>query len=194
MKAWILFLLFLVTVSCTSSSSKPTNDQRSVYPGQWSQPSTGKYLANECVSINGLYYSHGLSNSTISERFSNPIFERSFFNMRDIADESNLFKGTIDVENRRLYFDIFDSQHNMLAPKLFKQYSKCEAGWIVMESQTKGGAGDSPVKSSISEIRLGLAADGSLIINTHVEGVWRKYLFGSETRVSDIWYKFERVR
>jgi len=96
------------------------------------------------------------------------------------------------AKNQRLYFDVISSENKMLASDVYKQYSRCEAGWIVIESQSEGGAGDSPVKSTSDKIRMGLAEDGSLIVNTHSKAVWRRNLFGSETRISDIWYKFER--
>jgi len=186
------FLLLLVT-GCASVSSGNPSDESSDYPVSWPQPIGAEYDASECRPIDGIYHSGGESNSTISERFSNPIFERNFFDLSNIANASNVFKVSHDAKEKMLNFEIFGRDGKLQASGLHKQYSRCESGWFVIESHAKGGSGDSPVKSTYGRTSIGTADDGSLLIDSHAEGVWRKFLFSSETRVSDIWYKFERA-
>lgn len=193
MNIWRPLILFLCLSGCAGAVPENGPQPRSNYPDHWPLPVETSNDNSNCPHIDGYYRSRGHSNSTIGDRFSNPIFERSFFYLNDIADESNLFKVSHDPATSRIFFDIFTREGEILASGLFKRYSKCESGWFVIESLVEGGAGDSPVQSTYRQTSLGIGKGGSLLINARVEGVWRKYLVGSESRVSNIWYKFDRA-
>lgn len=187
-------MLLLTAAGC---SGAPTPDvqvrDKGNFPDGWPQLIEKDFGQDECAPLEGIYRSKGQSNSDLGERFSNPIFERSSFNLTDIADEANLFKVTVNPEEKRLYFEILAPSNEVLASDLYKQYGRCERGWFVVESHVTGGSGDSPVTSFSEWTSFGPAEDGSLLVNSHSEGVWRKNVVGHETRVSDIWYRFERA-
>jgi len=150
---------------------------------------------NECSSIGGTYKSAGSSNSNISENYANPVFSWIFFHRRDIAHPTNIFDLDLDEQHKKLNFEIFDKDNLLLLTGLSMEYSACEDdGWVVVKSNVKGGSGDSPVKSVKKTIQFSIAADRSLIIHSRQEAVWRRFFFGSETRVSEIWYRFERAK
>lgn len=193
MNFWRPLVLSLCLSGCAGAVHESRPQPRSNYPDHWPPPMEININKSECPHIDGYYRSGGRSNSTIGERFSNPIFERSFFYLNDIADFSNSFEVRHDFTNRRIYFDILNRGGSILASDLYKRYARCESGWFVIESHQQGGSGDSPVQSSHRRTSFGIAQDGSLVINAHAEGVWRKFLVADATRVSNIWYRFEKT-
>lgn len=193
MKIWKYTALLLLATGCAAVSSENPTAESVDFPKGWPLPIEGGFDHNECAPIDGTYHSGGQSNSSIGERFSDPIFERSFFYLDGIADNSNRFKVSVNPEEQRLYFDILNQLNEPLATGLYKFFSECENGWFVIEAYSEGGSGDTPIQSSYRRTSIGSAEDGSLLVNSHTEGVWRKHFLGRETRVSNIWYKFERV-
>ena len=181
----------LLIASCAGASISNSVGQVNEYPDSWPQLVVDYPDGEGCPNIDGIYSSGGQSNSTIGERFSNPIFERSFFYLDEIADRSNFFKVRKIAEGKELMFQIFNPERVLLATGLHKQVSKCENGWYVIESLVKGGSGDSPVISSYSRTRFGKAEDEALLVNSYAEGVSSKWIFGRETQVSNIWYRFD---
>jgi hypothetical protein len=186
-------LLLLSLTCCAGVSPDAPTVETTDYPLGWPRPIEADIEGDECGSVDGTYQSGGKSNSEIGERFTNPIFERNFFHLNDIANPSNYFIVSHVTEGNRLVFEIFDRIGELLVSGLQKRYSSCEQGWFVIESRVTGGSGDSPVKSTYRRTKIGKAIDGSLLINSYSEGVWREFLLGTKTRTSNIWYKFEEA-
>ena len=186
-------LVSSILTGCAGLASGEVSVEATDYPVGWPLPVGGYVASSECVPIDGIYHSIGESNSELGERFSNPVFEQNFFYLNEIANNSNYFQVSQVGRENRLNFEIFSHNGELLVSNLQKHYSRCEGGWFVIESRVTGGSGDSPVKSTYRRTTISLALDGSLLINSHSEGVWRKLVVGSETRVSDIWYKFEKA-
>ncbi len=160
------------------------------YPSSWPRPLQVFQGDESCYELDGKYSSGGVSNSDIGERFSNPIFERSFFNKTQIADESNYFTVRLDETSKEIGFEIYNKLGDKLESDLRKKFAACENGWLVVDFFSKGGSGDSPVRSTYGRISYGLAADGSLLINSYSQVESGKWFIGSETKSSDIWYRY----
>lgn len=186
---WPIAVLMCLT-ACLATRVGEGLPEEIAYPKDWPSPAARNFAADDCIDLSGTYQSRGESDSTISANFANPIFERNFFSLTGIAAESNLFKVTVSPHEKKLYFTLLSSGHETLVSGLVKVYSKCNKGWILMESIVKGGSGDSPVISESRTTRFYLAEDGSLIINTVQQVLNSRWVVGREKETSSIWYRF----
>lgn len=194
MKIWGFIAIQFALAGCVGNATGLSRSEVSAYPENWPQPIQTDFAADECASIEGMYYSSGRSNSNISEEFSNPIFEKNFFGLDEIADASNIFQIMQDDSENRLLFAFFDKHGKLLSSEHLKKFSQCESGWIVTESQVEGGSGDNPTKLQIEVTKRFLAEDGSLISNSSLTVVTSKFFIGEGTEVFDIWYRFPKTR
>ena len=193
MKFWKILILSFLIAGCAGNVTQPEEAAIDSYPENWPKPLQREFRPSECSDLNGEYYSSGLSNSNISKRFSDPVFERNFFYLNDIASKSNIFSVAQDASGKRLNFNVFDSERNLLAADLYKTYSRCELGRFVIESYVEGGSGDSPLISQLQRTEWFLAEDVSLLISSYLKAVSRKFIFGRSTEVSQTWYRFKKV-
>jgi len=190
MKHFLCFISILLVSACAGKIPDVSELNFSNYPTIWPRPLQGLSSGNECMPISGAFLSRGKSNSVLSERFINPVFERSFFNQIEIADESNFFKVYLQTDLREIDFEVFDQNGELLVGGLKKKYEYCANGWYFVESNIGGGSGDNPTRSSYRRTSYGLATDGSLLINTYSEVVSGKWFISSETKYSEIWYRY----
>jgi hypothetical protein len=115
-------VLAMFVTSCAGTPPEILGIDKSNYPASWPQPTDTLAESDECPEIKGAFSSGGQSNSTISEWFSNPIYERNSFGEDEIAHESNYFTISPNMEEKRLYFSIFSPDDELLASGLYKQF------------------------------------------------------------------------
>ena len=193
MKYSYAFLLGMLLQGCVNSSASVFSSGQESYPKNWPDFVHHGNGAANCQGVNGVFSSAGESNSSLNERYANPVFGQIFFDLEDIADASNVFRVEVDILEMKLKFEVFNADNVLLSSGHSLNYSECEDGWIVVNSFVSGGSGDSPVKSTMAVVKYGVAIDGSLIVHSHKEATWRRHLIGSETRTSDIWYRFAKI-
>ncbi len=180
----------LALVACSGAPESENLQVDNPYPPGW--PARIQGSADECPEIEGRYHSGGTSNSNLGERFSNPIFGRTFFNLEEIANEDNSFEVKVALADKKIFFDIYDGSGNLTSGGHYKKFQRCENGTFVYGGATDGGSGDSPVVRSFSQTSIGVAIDGSLMADSRSGGEWNKLLGPNEVRTTGIWYRFER--
>jgi hypothetical protein len=182
------FGLFGGVICLLTYCSAVESSEESGYPEDW--PELSRAAAPGCQAIEGRYHSQGYGSSTLSPNFEKPIFEQNFYGMEDIASSTNYFQVEIEKSQQDLRTQIFNKDGQLLANKHGGDRFSCFDGWVTLVSNTKGGSGESPHVSSRLETRLTKAVDGSLIVRSILKSKSRKFLFFSEEKESDIWYRY----
>ena len=191
MRILSFLILSLILSSCAGTRPGYPGIDFSSYPKDWPGLSEQVVADEYCYEIESTFLSRGQSNSTLSDWFENPIYERNSLGKHEIASKNNFFSVRSDAQKKILNIDVFDTNGNLLASGLHKQFDRCENGWFVQESFITGGSGDNPVRSTYGTMVYGLAQDGSLLIYSYQEVVSGKFLVGSETKESSIWFKYQ---
>ncbi|NNE06188.1 MAG: hypothetical protein HKN15_10745 [Xanthomonadales bacterium] len=191
MRTIVLNIVLLTMTGCISYGPGNGASGSAMYPTDWPPPSAGEFGPNECVHLDGVYLSSGESNSTLGDRFINPVFEKNFFGLDEIAGAKNRFRIEHDENEQKLIFEFQNPEGELLSSGHVKNYARCEHGWVVNESYSRGGSGDNPTVSQKEISRRFLAQDGSLISSHFTETVTSRFFIARETQTAEIWYRFK---
>lgn len=175
-----------IAIFCLCLCPNSESSEIAGYPKGW--PQLGDETTLECYSFSSVYRSQGFGSSTLSLEFEQPVFERNFYGMEDVASPKNHFQIEIDIAQQEMVTRIFSDEGLQLAVRSERSGFECVGGWITFFSSYKGGNGESPHISSNLTTQLRTAIDGSLIVRSLLKSYSRKFLLFKKEQVSETWY------
>ena len=159
------------------------------------EPEINEVNFAQCPKIDGFYYSLGTLKSSNKNYYQNPILEKQYAGMYNIASPDNFVKIESDRNSFNIHITVYDKRKNEIGNKVFNTPYQCNNGWIITTSYVEGGSGENPLISSLIIARKKISNDRSSLINSvRIETISRIWLFGRKKSSTEVEYRYKKVK